>query len=250
MLQAVTFDLWDTLFADNSDEPRRAALGLPDKASARRALFVAVATRHHAHVSVEAAVAAFDQATAWSTRCWKQDHRTPTVAERLEEALRLLHLGRPPGFDAMVDALERMEVDLPPDPAPGAADAVRALAPHFKLGIISDTIVTPGRLLRQLLGDHGMLEHFSAFVFSDEVGAAKPSRAVFQAAEARLGVPAADIVHVGDREANDVLGPKAVGMRAILYTGVVDRGGATTAADALCQHHQDLPSILHQLSLG
>ncbi len=34
-IAAITFDFWDTLAADDSDEPKRAALGLPAKAQAR-----------------------------------------------------------------------------------------------------------------------------------------------------------------------------------------------------------------------
>ena len=40
MIKAVTFDLWDTVIHDDSDEPKRLQLGLPNKQDARRALFV------------------------------------------------------------------------------------------------------------------------------------------------------------------------------------------------------------------
>ena len=39
MVMAVTFDFWDTLAADDSDEPKRAERGLPTKAEARAHLF-------------------------------------------------------------------------------------------------------------------------------------------------------------------------------------------------------------------
>lgn len=247
MLQAVTFDLWDTLFIDDSDEPRRAALGLAPKAVARRDLFVNVVVRHHPAITHDQAANAWEDATSWFNVCWKREHHTPTVATRLDKALTALGLERPPGFGAMVDALERMELDIPPELAPGAAEAVAALAGRFRLGVISDAVVTPGRNLRQLLRHYGLFDHFSAFVFSDEAGASKPSPVVFHKAAAALGVPLDAMAHVGDRESNDVSGPRSVGMKAVLYTGVIDRGSGATRADLVCRHLDTLESLLATL---
>ena len=72
------------------------------------------------------------------------------------------------------------------------------------MGVISDTIHTNGRGLRHLLRQQGILQYFDYFVFSDEVGASKPSTAVFHQAALGLGLPPQQIVHVGDRESNDV----------------------------------------------
>ncbi len=47
MIRAVTFDFWDTLVFDDSDEPKRAALGLPSKADTRRQLLTAEVQQHH-----------------------------------------------------------------------------------------------------------------------------------------------------------------------------------------------------------
>ena len=38
MIKAVTFDLWDTMVVDESDEPKRAAQGLRSKRDERRHL--------------------------------------------------------------------------------------------------------------------------------------------------------------------------------------------------------------------
>jgi len=43
---AVTFDLWNCLFVDDSDEPKRAAAGLPPKPVTRRALVHEALNRH------------------------------------------------------------------------------------------------------------------------------------------------------------------------------------------------------------
>ncbi len=39
MITGITFDFWDTIAVDDSDEPKRAARGLPTKSEARAQLF-------------------------------------------------------------------------------------------------------------------------------------------------------------------------------------------------------------------
>jgi putative hydrolase of the HAD superfamily len=169
------------------------------------------------------------------------------VAARLQEGYAFLEIPFTPGFDALVQEIEEMELHIPPDFAPGVHQALATLAADYKLGIISDTIHTTGRGLRQLLESQGLLGYFSYFVFSDEVGASKPASVVFEQAAQGLGVPLAHMVHVGDRESNDIAGPLAVGMQAILYTGVIDRGSAQTRANAICRDFAELPKIIKQL---
>jgi putative hydrolase of the HAD superfamily len=63
-----------------------------------------------------------------------------------------------------------------------------------------------------------------------------------------MNLPPRDIVHVGDRERNDVQGPLEAGFHAILFTGIVDRGSHATRASAICRHLSDLPTIVSRLA--
>ncbi|MCP4361355.1 MAG: HAD-IA family hydrolase, partial [Chloroflexi bacterium] len=171
----------------------------------------------------------------------------PTVAERFQEAYTFLTIDLTPGFDEIVRKIEDMEVEISPDFAPGIHEVLAKLASTYKLGIISDTIHTPGRGLREILQREGLLQHFSHWVFSDEAGAAKPAAAVFEQASAGLGIPLEQIVHIGDRESNDIAGPLAMGMSAILYTGVIDRDSSQTQATAVCRNYNELPNIIKDL---
>lgn len=247
-VRAITFDMWDTLVADDSDEPRRAALGLPTKADARRQLFVDAVLATAEDIGETRALEAYDRATAAFRHAWKVEHHTPSVADRLTVGFRLLGLGRNEPFDSMVEGFETMEVEIPPDMAPGIRSCLDALAGKYPLGIISDAIVTPGRGLREILRGHGLLEYFSVFVFSDEAGAAKPARKVFDVASQGFGTALDGLVHIGDREANDVLGPHGVGAMSVLYTGCIDRGTDGTKASAVCTHHDDLPGVIADLA--
>jgi putative hydrolase of the HAD superfamily len=151
-------------------------------------------------------------------------------------------------LDELVRLHEDMELAVRPDLAPNVAEALRRLEGRYRMGVISDTIFSPGRALRRLLADYDILKFFSAFVFSDEIGCAKPDPAVFDAAAKALGVRTCEIVHIGDRESKDIAGPHAVDARAILCTVVKDRGGDNTEADAICSDFADLPAILEELN--
>ncbi len=248
MPRAITFDFWDTLVVDDSDEPKRAAKGLPDKPRAREELVVTELLRSRPHLEEHACVDAWAAANAWARKKWKVDFHNPTVSARVMHAFRALDLRPGRGFPELVERIEVMEVEIPPDFLEAVDATLAALGREHRLGIVSDAIVSPGRSLRRILADHDLLHHFDYTVFSDEIGFSKPHRAVFDAAAEGLGVAVSDLVHVGDREANDVAGPKAVGAKAVLFTGAIDRGhGPTTSADALCQSFADLPAIIGSL---
>ncbi|MCB9140004.1 MAG: HAD family hydrolase [Caldilineaceae bacterium] len=255
MVQAVTFDFWDTIAIDDSDEPKRAALGLPGKAEARIELFARHVTQHHPHVAYEQAAAAYAYANQRFRHDWHTEHRTPRVTTRVYYAYEYLGLEPKPGHygdlvqevDALVRHIEAMEIRIPPDFAPGVRAALAELKQEYTLAIISDTIHTHGRGLRNLLHQQGLLEFFDYFIFSDEVGASKPSNLVFRRAMNDLGLGPRQIVHVGDRESNDVAGPLSMGMWSILFTGIIDRGSEQSRAHAVCRSYRELPGLIRRL---
>jgi putative hydrolase of the HAD superfamily len=243
-IKAVTFDLWDTVFADDTDEPRRAARGLLPKRAERRRLVHEHLSRHApiSREAVDAAYDAIDRAFSW---VWHESHVTWSAGLRLSLLLQGLGRTLPDAEMAELTRLhEDMEIEERPDLAPGVREAIQGLRGGYRLGVVSDAIFSPGRALRALLHGYGLEECFEAFAFSDEVGCSKPEPAMFIAAADRLGVPMSEIVHLGDREQNDVKGPHAVGMKAVLVTVVKDRGSAATEADAVCRDYRDLPAII------
>lgn len=232
-VRAVTFDFWDTLLVDDSDEPKRAAAGLDSKAEARRKIFVGAVRAAHPALTEWRVGQAWDDALTWSQRRWREDCVTPTLEERLRIGLASLDLTELRDADRVIEAVAHLEVAVPPDPVAGAGACLEALRGRVRIGIVSDATTTPGRKLREILASHGWLDHFDHTAFSDEVGHAKPSPRIFEAACRGLGVTPAELVHVGDRETHDVLGARRAGATAILFTGAVDRSPARTEADAV-----------------
>ncbi|MDP7547762.1 MAG: HAD family hydrolase, partial [Alphaproteobacteria bacterium] len=240
-LKAVSFDLWDTIIDDDSDEPKRRAQGLRAKPVERRYLLHQALNRHQP-VTEEDVNAAYAVADAAFSKAWKGDSITWTVAERLGVALK--ELGRELPADDLAevaDAMGRMEVELPPDTIDGIKDALEDLSRRYKLCIVSDTIVTPAVGLRALLDGHGLKQYFSGFAFSDEVGHSKPHPDMFNSAAGQLGVAVTEMVHIGDRDHNDIKGAQGLGMKAVLFTAKRDVDRETTSADAICDCHADLP---------
>lgn len=247
-IKAITFDLWDTIIDDESDEPKRLAQGLLPKPEQRQQLLLDALQKHH-DVSENDVRIAFGVVNSAFVKCWKQHSITWTMRERLEVLLRGMDMALPEReLDEIATAMGNMEVDIPPDPIEGAKEAISELAKRYKLCIISDTIVTPGTGLRQLLEKHDLKQYFSGFAFSDEVGFSKPNRAMFDSAASQLGIPLGDMVHIGDRDHNDVKGPQALGMKAVLFTAKRDVDKDTTSADAICERHSDLVATIDGLS--
>lgn len=241
---AVTFDLWDCLFADDSDEPKRTAAGLPAKPEMRRQLVHEYLSRHEP-IDRATVNLAYDVADAAYRKVWHDLHVTMSVSERLGVILDGLKRTLPEEeFAELVRIHEDMELEYRPDPAPGALEALQALHGKYKLAIISDTIFSPGKNLRKLLEGAGMLPYFDHFVFSDELGNSKPHPRVFESVGTAFNIDIKDIVHIGDRPHNDIGGPHAVGARGVLLTVVKDRPLDGHTPDAVCDDYSKLAEIL------
>jgi HAD superfamily hydrolase (TIGR01549 family) len=246
-IRTVCFDLWDTVFIDDSDEPKRLRQGLPPKPVERREL-VHRFLCEHAPVDRALVDCAYDTADAAFRQVWRQQHVTWPVRVRLQVVLAGLKRELPPEqFAELVRLHEEMELRVRPDLAPGVAEALRTLAGRYTLAVVSDAIFTPGRALRELLAGYGLRDLFSAFVFSDELGRSKPAPEMFRRAAELTGCRPEEMVHVGDREHNDITGARNAGCRAVLATAVVDRGSADTRADAVCRDFAQLPAIIASL---
>ncbi len=247
-IKAITFDLWDTVINDDSDEAVRKERGLRSKPEERPYL-VWQSLSGISSVSLEAVQVAYAEINDEFNRVWHDEFVTWTVPERLSRVLARLNASLPEqSFNSTVEALECLEIDVPPKPIDGAYEALSEISKNFPLAVVSDTINTPGTGLRKWLEMHDLKQFFKAFAFSDEVGHSKPHQDMFARALDGLGAEFKDAVHIGDREHNDIRGAHALGMRAILFTATRDSDLANTTADAVCRSYAELPDILNRLN--
>ena len=247
-IKAITFDLWDTLIDDETDEPKRKAQGLRSKFDERRHL-VWEALNAVEPIDMAKVELAYATADAAFRTVWHDQHITWEIADRLRVVLNGLGHGLPDDvFAKIVKEHEEMEVGIPPDPIAGAKEALDDLAGRYKLCIVSDTIVSPGRCLRELLEIHGLKQYFSGFVFSDEVGHSKPHRSMFESAASQMGCAFPEMMHIGDRDQNDVKGPQVLGMKAILFIAKRAHDKDVTGAEAICESHAELPAAIDRVA--
>jgi HAD superfamily hydrolase (TIGR01509 family) len=240
-IQAVTFDLWETLI---HDVPERGA------ARSRRRIERMTAVLRHLRADLDEArvAAAYERSAHQYDVIWREQ-RDLTTRRQLEILIDLLDEGLVATLDATTwDALERAYVEpiheTPPLPGPHTLPVLDWLAQHgYRLGLISNTGRTPGVAMRRLLATYGLLDRFAVTIFSNEEGLLKPRRELFERAAERLGLPPAQIVHVGDNPVADVAGAKAAGMRAILLGGQP----ASVLPDAQITTLAELPPALQRL---
>ncbi len=95
---------------------------------------------------------------------------------------------------------------------PGAIELLQALKKEFSLGIISNNLLDEqlGKLRRL-----GINEYFDFFAISEEVGAAKPDRKIFETALERAKVKAEEAVYIGDVWDIDIIGALNAHIRPI-----------------------------------
>jgi FMN phosphatase YigB (HAD superfamily) len=202
--EAVTFDLWNTLVHNrNYGEFRLPAL--------KRIL------EGHGYVFDDEVVeGAYLEGFRHSSEVIKtENHRHMEIEEIVGEVLRLLGVDDGSVFSELVPMYERAVLSDPPVLKEGVFEALDYVRERYRVGLVSVTGVSYGRLIRGIMEDHGILDYFEVLSFSDEVKWVKPSVRLFQSAIEALGVAPEDIVHIGDSMKGDVVGAKKSGMRVI-----------------------------------
>lgn len=233
-VRAVTFDFWFTLFREANGQPRQRT----------RAEALARITR----VGVEEAEAALNEIAAHFRRYHLENQRTLGPHDAVH--MVATHFGL--DFDQstahrLATAFAEAVLPYPPEPIEGALEAVRLAAQYGPVGIISDTGMSPGRYLRQLLDRFGFSPYIACSVFSDEVGVSKPQRQVFEVCARKMGVEPNELFHIGDTEQTDIVGAHTVGARSCLFTGAVDVDATRTAADYVIKDWRDFPRVLRDV---
>ncbi len=85
----------------------------------------------------------------------------------------------------------------------------------YAVGVVTNSIF-PATLYGPRLGELGMAGHIDVFVSSADTGVSKPGRESYEAALKALEADVHEVLFVGDRLDTDVVGARAVGMRAVL----------------------------------
>ena len=238
LVDAVTFDHWNTLVFEDGD------MGL----SHMRVDAWAARLAEEGHVlSSDTLHSAFNETWQAFIKDWHsgvQRSGADAAAHALEVlALPITDEVHAELIELFVGVGDRAEFGV----TDGLEDTLQALRDNdIRIGIICDVGFTPSTTLRNHLERRGLLKYFDGWSFSDEVGTYKPDKAIFEHALGTIGNPAPGrVAHVGDLRRTDVAGALAMGMIAVRYSGVFD-DPAENGPDAThtISHHAELPALL------
>lgn len=230
MLRAVTFDFWGTLAdARHSNVPYR----------------VRVLADRLAGVSLEEAQNAYDRAWQRFRQAMQVGYGLPPAA-MLGMTLDALGTALPPAqYAATLRQWEEAMLEDPPCLLPGALEVLRTVRRRgLAVGLICDTVLTPGRVIREFLGRLNARPLFDWLTFSNEIGVTKHTPQPFRHTLRALGVAPESALHVGDTPEADIAGARAVGMHTALLLENSQRREGISQAEFVLEHLQDLPHLL------
>ena len=123
-----------------------------------------------------------------------------------------------------------------------AVNVLQKLHGRYKLGLVSNFSIP--ECGRKLLERFGLKEYFDVVVISGEVNRRKPSPEIFQKALQSLGVPPSKAVFVGDTPDLDVKGPKSVGIKTVLIKRRPINADVDVKPDSVIESLAELPALL------
>ena len=124
------------------------------------------------------------------------------------------------------------DIELYPDVLP----TLDALAPHFKLGLLSNGNTYPERC--------GLEDRFAFVIFSQDIQVEKPDPKIFEITAQRAGFELAHLLHVGDSLKNDVAGAQNVGASAVWINREGVPNETQTQPDYEVASLNEIPAIL------
>lgn len=239
MIKAVIFDLDDTLYDCLHDNDQ----AVEDA--------VTVMARQYLHMERDVVREAFfagrDQIKKEMAPCGDMaaQHNRLLYIQRMLEIL-----GVKP-FDCAIDLydcfwntfLDRIR------PFPGAIDLLAWLKEQgIRIGICTDmTAHIQYRKIKRL----GFEPYLDALTTSEEVGAEKPDRRMFERALSKFGVEPSEALYVGDSYRKDVMGAMRAGIRPIWYLSLATpQGEDVPMAHDMEELKERIQEIMEETGLG
>jgi 2-haloalkanoic acid dehalogenase type II len=195
-VEAVAFDAYGTLF--NFTEPD----------------FIATMAEICGQQGLEADAADLWRRFLRASYLMRSEHHEDPVYKRYDQAWadQFEHVFKRLGLrgDAWAAALHLKKRLAAAPVFDDAHPVIEALRPHYRLALLSNA---DDDFLGECMERNNL--RFETVVSSEEAGAIKPNREIFEHLAARLGLPAEHILYVGDNPIPDVLGPKRAGMPTV-----------------------------------
>jgi HAD superfamily hydrolase (TIGR01549 family) len=122
-------------------------------------------------------------------------------------------------------------------------EAVRRLAPHYRLGLLSN--FDDAQCGREVLADTGVAELFEAVIISAEVRLRKPDPRIFRRMLEMLDLGPTEVLYVGDTPLDDVWGAYQVGIPTVwISKGAMALPEGIPQPRFIINELSELPSLL------
>lgn len=224
MIEAITFDFWNTLYRPAYVGPWRM----------RR--LIETLEKNGLGITPDRLEAADQVARDEWNRAWIEDYRTLSSADWLQIMFGAVQVQLPAAeFETLAHHFDRGLLEDKPGPTlvAGAADLLHRLAPRYRLGMISDAGLSSGQTLRDVLRRDDIFHYFDCLTYSDEIGVSKPHARAFTTTLACLEAVAANTVHIGDLTRTDIAGAKSIGLRTVRFAEIYDDPDRSVEPDAV-----------------
>lgn len=207
MIEAITFDLWNTLFQDKSYSSNRITFLNDFLTKIGYTVDLDIVKKCYNRIFLQYDKERFERID----RHIYNDIRIEKVLDCLNTTLSSAEK------EEILLNIEREMLSNPPFLKPGVPEVLKELKLQYKIGLISNTGITPGRIIKQVLKDYSILKYFHTTIFSDEIGYYKPNYLLFHKALKHLKTKPENSIHVGDLLHTDIKGAKDYGMFSIWF---------------------------------
>ena len=207
MIQAIMFDLWNTLFINKSYSKQRV-----------ENLFQFLQEREKS-LSFEELTTAYNKKFHFTEVTFEEiEFRHIYTEDRILNVLNELNIViSKDDLEIIKQDLESLMLQNPPLVKTSVKKTLEILSSNYQIGLISNTGVTPGRVLSKVLGEHKILDFFDATFFSDETGYFKPHPKMFEIPLKTLRCKAQNAIHIGDMLETDVKGANEFQMTSVWF---------------------------------
>jgi putative hydrolase of the HAD superfamily len=229
-IRAVTYDCWGTLLRDKDW---------------KGAMDIRIgALRRVMRISEDEARELMDEAWSRHDEAWKQVESFGP-GRMAAYCLEVRGIDDDPTIEYLTREFEEATRKVGVNAVEGAEETLSRLKEaDLGLALICDTGLSPGRVVRELLDDCGLLKFLDVTCFSDEVGAPKPGNEIFATALRALNVRPPEAIHIGDLRRTDIAGAHDIGMHAARFRGVHDDQSDSHEAQIVLDRHEQILEVL------
>ncbi|KKK40349.1 hypothetical protein LCGC14_0596120 [marine sediment metagenome] len=238
MIQAITFDLWNTLFNNKSYSELRI-----------QKLFRYLQEKEIT-VPFDEFKNAFDTKFHFSEVTFEEiNFRHIFTEERISSVLNEINIELlQADLEIIKEEFESIMLQDPPTLKKGVKSTLRILTPDFKIGLISNTGVTPGSILSEVLERYDILQYFDETIYSDEIGYFKPHRKMFKIPLEKFNCKPQNAIHIGDMLETDVRGAKEFNMLTAWFNDSNKTRSSDIVPDYEIQQITEVIQIVQSLS--